>query len=420
MVEGSSAMRVKHLSLTNFRGFEKLELDLDRPVTVLVGVNGSGKTSVLRAISAVGDWLSWVCGSMREPLRVALDARDLRAGSTRGEVIFRTGHQYCSEMLLSWTSRERGWQWSVPEWVGRAPHPVARPFVFLVSTDRHVNTADVRSSPSSPHTGEAIANGAHNEDEDEGAIAPHPGYARFIEWFKNREDVENARRVANRDFDLQDVELRAVREAVAALMPDFDELRIDREVTPPAMVVTKGDVELRLDQLSDGERNLIALAGDLARRMAIANPGSDSPLETEGVILIDEIEQHLHPALQRKVIPSLQRAFPKAQLIVTTHSPQVLSSVPASAIVVLDGFDASPVTSPTRGRDTNAILREVFGVPERPPEQAQEVLDIVRLIDGDRLDEARSRLASLAELLSEHDGEVLRLRTKIDFAAVGL
>jgi hypothetical protein len=138
------------------------------------------------------------------------------------------------------------------------------------------------------------------------------------------------------------------------------------------------------------------------------------------VIPIGEVEQHLHPALQRKVLPALQRAFPNAQFIVTTHSPQVLSSVPASAVVVLDGFDALPVASPTRGRDTNAILREVFGTPERPQEQAEEVLRIARLIEGDQLDEARARLALLAELLSEHDGDVLRLRTTLDFAAVGL
>jgi len=99
------------------------------------------------------------------------------------------------------------------------------------------------------------------------------------------------------------------------------------------MVVSKGDHELRLDPLSDGERRLLALTGDLARRMVLANPTSTAPREVEGVILIDEVEQHLHPALQREVLPSLRRAFPRAPLVVTTHSPQVLSSVPASAIV---------------------------------------------------------------------------------------
>jgi predicted ATP-binding protein involved in virulence len=182
------------------------------------------------------------------------------------------------------------------------------------------------------------------------------------------------------------------------------------------MVVTKGGVELRLDQLSDGERNLIALAGDLARRMVIADPTNESPLDTVGVILIDEIEQHLHPAWQRQVIPALRRAFPQAQLIVTTHSPQVLSSVPASAVVLLDGSSAHPITGATEGRDTNAILREVFGVPERPQPQLDALRAIRALIDDDALDAAHAHLDALAASLSEQDDDVVALRMRMHVA----
>jgi len=210
-----------------------------------------------------------------------------------------------------------------------------------------------------------------------------------------------------------------VREAIEAVMPGFGSLRIQRSPTP-VMVAAKGAQEFRLDQLSGGERNLLALTGDLARRLAIATPTGDSPRDAEAVILIDEVEQHLHPALQRKIVPALQRAFPKAQLIVTTHSPQVLSSVPASAVVLLDSFGASPVSSPTRGRDTNAILREVFGTPARPDDEHETIREIAALLDTDRLHEARRHLDELALRLSEHDEEVLTLRARLDFAEVGL
>ncbi len=391
-------MWVKHLTLTNFRGFEMLELDLDRPLTVLVGVNGSGKSSVLRAI-VVG--VSRLCGGSG----LALDARDVRRGGAEAivKVELRQGSS-------------RRW------WVQRFPRALEsggdnfgdqsffseiakhRPFAFLVSTERMLTTATLQ--PTSEGGG---------VDEDAGTVSSRVGYARFIEWFKEREDVENERRVAVRDFNVQDPQLRAVREAVAALMPGFENLRIQRDPAP-AMVVTKDGVELRLDQLSDGERNLVALAGDLARRMVIADPSSEAPRETEGVILIDEVEQHLHPAWQRRVIPALRRAFPRAQLIVTTHSPQVLSSVPASSIVLLDSFSALPVTAATEGRDTNAILREVFGVPERPQPQLDEVRAIRALIDDDRLDEARARLDELAAALSEADHDVVALRMRMHVA----
>ncbi len=396
-------MRITSLTLENYRGFASLELDLDRDVTVLVGSNGSGKSSVLHAL-VVG--VSEVCaGGHSRAYGMQLDERDLHRGArtTLVKVGLRRG------------SARHWWVAKLPPLPEGEPDHFGDPsffsgveFAFMLGTERAVRSASVREAK------------RPDLEEDFGTCTEHAGYERFIEWFKEREDVENARRVAARDLDLQDPQLRAVREAIAALMPGFDNLRIEREVTPPAMVVTKGEVELRVDQLSDGERNLIAMAGDLARRMVIAAPASEAPRELEGVILIDEIEQHLHPGLQREVLPAMRRAFPNAQFIVTTHSPQVLSSVPASAIVVLDGFAAHPLTAPTLGRDTNAILEEVFGVSERPGDSLREVREIAELIHSEKLEEARARLAVLAAMLSEHDDAVLHLRTKLDFAEAGL
>jgi len=398
-------MWAKHLTLTNFRGFERLELDLDRPVTVLVGVNGSGKTSVLRAIAAAVETLR---NRSAGPI-ASLDRRDLRVGSPEGEVHCRVSvRNFESRVDLHHDTRSPHWgggSATLPNTsiISLGMLPVHDFFAFLAGTERHLLTAWVPTN-------------ATAQEDSLSVLATVPGYGRFLAWFKEREDAENARRVARADLTLEDPQLRAVRAAVAALMPGFDKLRIDRDQPAPAMVVTKAGVELRLDQLSDGERNLIALAGDLARRMVTADPTNESPLDAVGVILIDEVEQHLHPAWQRQVIPALQRAFAKAQLIVTTHSPQVLSSVPASAVVVLDGFSAHGITGATKGRDTNAILREVFGVPDRPQPQLDELRAIRALIDDDTLDAARARLDALAATLSEQDDDVVALRMRMHVA----
>lgn len=408
-------MWIERLTLKDFRGFAELDLDLDRPVTVLVGVNGSGKSSVLRAIHAIQPVVHQRWADLIFPVAIPLDTRDLRVGAVRGEVVVQVHAAHDGTVRLSWDREEIGWWWDEQSW-GLLPHPSARPFLFMAGTDRYVETASVRAARGSEFTVPNTDNG----DEDTGSAAPRPGYARFIEWFKGREDVENARRVASRDLDLQDPQLRAVREAVAALMPGFDGLRIDRETSPAAMVVTKGGVVLRLDQLSDGERNLVALAGDLARRLAITRPDSDAPRTIEGVVLIDEVEQHLHPAIQRKVMPALRRAFPGLQFIVTTHSPQVVASVPADAVIALKHFTGLRLSHPTEGRDSNAILREVFGDPGRPPEAATEIEAVRALIEAEQFDEARARLATLAARFSEQDDDVLTLRTRLDFAEVGL
>jgi ABC-type cobalamin/Fe3+-siderophores transport system ATPase subunit len=399
-------MWVKRLTLTNFRGFASLDLDLDRPVTVLVGVNGSGKSSVLYAWAGL---LERTAGLAPSAFGIDLGGRDVRKGETRAaiEATLCVGGQQ-TDVRLVWDAASH---WFAPSPMPPSEGP-GRPFVFLTRTDRMVATADVAD--------QALRLQRHDDgSDDHGVAATHPGYERFVEWFKEHEDVENERRVAARDFNVHDPQLQAVREAVAALMPGFENLRIQRDPAP-AMVVQKDGVELRLDQLSDGERNLIAMTGDLARRMVIANPASETPRETEGVILIDEVEQHLHPAWQRRVLPALQRAFPNAQLIATTHSPQVLSSVPATSIVLLDGFAAHPVSGATAGRDSNAILREVFGVPERPQEEVLEIGAIDALIEGERFEEARARLAKLAVMLTERDDAVLGLRTRLDFAEAGL
>ena len=93
------------------------------------------------------------------------------------------------------------------------------------------------------------------------------------------------------------------------------------------MKVEKNGINLDVSQLSDGEKCTMTLFGDLARRLCIANPRLDDPLKGDGVVLIDEIELHMHPSWQRMVLPKLQETFPNIQFIITTHSPIVLSEV---------------------------------------------------------------------------------------------
>jgi predicted ATP-binding protein involved in virulence len=181
------------------------------------------------------------------------------------------------------------------------------------------------------------------------------------------------------------------------------------------MVVQKGDTLLEVDQLSDGEKCLLAMAGDLGRRLALANPSPADPLSAAAVVLIDEIELHLHPGWQRMVVERLRQTFPNCQFILTTHSPQVLSQVPAESVILLDRFKRAELPAGTLGRDSNAILTEVMGVPERPQATADRIHEIAELIDREELPAAREALDTLAKQLGEQDSEVVRLRSLIGF-----
>ncbi len=229
----------------------------------------------------------------------------------------------------------------------------------------------------------------------------------FFEWFRNREDLENELRRDNPGY--RDKQLEAVRRAIASLQPDFSDLRVAR--SPLQMTVKKQGQEFIVNQLSDGEKCLLAMVGDLARRLAIANPGDQDPLQGSGVILIDEIELHLHPKWQRQIIPALTRTFPNCQFIITTHSPQVVSHVKPDSLYLLQATsDETVVEQPESsfGRDSNSILEDIMGVPERPPEIQNSLRDLFRLIEQGNLNSARQLRKDLAGEIGEDDPEFVR------------
>jgi hypothetical protein len=228
----------------------------------------------------------------------------------------------------------------------------------------------------------------------------------FFEWFREEEDVFNELRVRNAEWTgARPPALELVRSAIARVFPAGGSLRIERR--PQRMVLDVGNTPLDVAQLSDGEKALLAMTGDIARRMVLADSVSDDPLGQEAVVLIDEIELHLHPGLQRTILAQLRRAFPRTQFIVTTHSPQVLSSVHARNVRLLRDFQVVPLERETWRRDTNRILESVFDDPGRTPDIATKLNALRTAIDEDRFAEARRLVHELRSELDGDDPEVV-------------
>ena len=235
-------------------------------------------------------------------------------------------------------------------------------------------------------------------------------FGDFFKLFRNREDLENEK---FRDFHEEaqyktyphkkyprvmhsDSQLNAVRNALELLMPEYHSLRVRR--SPLRMVVTKGEEEFRLEELSDGEKCLLVLIADMARRMAMANPAMENPLEAEAVFLIDEIELHLHPSWQRRILPGLLRVFPHSQFFVTTHSPQVLGEVEDTQSIWCMVQGIQPY-HPERayGLTSGEILGELMGTADRSAVVEKELDHINSLIDEEKFDEARQQIRNLAQ-----------------------
>lgn len=258
----------------------------------------------------------------------------------------------------------------------------------------------------------------------------------FVKWFREEEDLENQIQRDHRNFDHRNDRLEVVRNAINKFLNKFDEsarfsdLRIERERTSSksirlgqesivsSLVIDKDGQKFKFSQLSSGETTILSLVVDIARRLTIANPDIYDKLSSEGIVLIDEIDLHLHPQWQRKFLPALVHTFPSIQFIVTTHSPQVLSHISRDSVFLLEDNKISERDIYTEGRDSNSILQDAFHVPIVEEEYEREINEIYYLIDEHNLEKAQMKLEKLKEKRGEDDREVLRMESFIDMDRV--
>lgn len=451
-------MKVKRLNMNSFRGIGDLTLDFDDiGPTVLIGVNGVGKSRILDCLAIL---LSQFTGRVQDDDSTRyLSEQDITNGRKETQI----------EITISLNEAEDiTWSLSQERQEGKsAQSPANRLEAIKLLADissnqrlqnlsrggndlrKFLQTAvemlsqevdEVSQEPLEKVVDEIKTQLANNENasiplpvyypvnravldmpleiSEEYLITQRNAYDQaltggridfkgFFEWFRNREDLENELRRDNPSY--RDKQLEAVRGAISSLQPDFSDLRVER--SPLRMTVKKQGQQLIVNQLSDGEKCLLALVGDLARRLAIANPGLSDPLQGNGVVLIDEIELHLHPKWQRQIIPALTRTFPNCQFIITTHSPQVLSHVKPDSIYLLEATPEGIVTEQPEnsfGRDSNQILEDLMGVSERPQEIKENLRDLFRLIDQGHLDRAKQLRQNLADEIGEDDPEFVR------------
>jgi len=414
-------MMLQEIRLVNFRGIADMTLPFTTTTTAILGVNGVGKSAVLDALAiALSNMTERIAGQ-------AASARDISPDDIKNDAAYAR-IQVTAELGIDTPTT-----WAIARNRKAGKHPAERSS-DLDQLNAHTRLfngrmlyAEANHQPT--HLPLAVYYDVHRAVLDvplrvreklkntpreayHDALG-HGGtdFRGFFAWFRDREDAENER--IRDEPAYVDRDLQAVRAAVEAFT-QFTDLRIRRKPSL-RMTVKKNAAELNVLQLSDGEKCLLALVGDLARRLSLLNTDKDNPLHGEGVVLIDEIDLHLHPRWQRSVVASLERTFPNCQFIITTHSPQVVGELLPEAVLLLrDGeFLGHPQAS--YGLSSGQVLDEIMGATSRTPDVLQQLEVIFSSLERGELSLARqliSKLKADAPSVPELAGAEALLRRK--------
>ncbi|NIM14206.1 MAG: AAA family ATPase [Candidatus Aminicenantes bacterium] len=439
-------MRLKELYIKNFRGFKELEIKFPGSnLLVFVGINGAGKSSILDCIAMfLSQFVGELCRKSSRENEFPITENDINidAEETSNKVTITI-----EEFLIDNTS-ENDFSWIIEKNRSPGKHKSKRRKPTLSDyTDQIYDKLNKQPGLNLPalayYQNQKIILENHSKSKQkkyefnqfyayENAFKKGiHDFDDFITWFRLEEDWENEKKI-EKGLDFVNKNLEVVRKALQTFLDkipsaDLSHLRVVRSKNnkvfrfdishESSLVIEKTGKSLKIEQLSDGEKMLLLVVSDLARRLAIANPGLDDVLQGKGIVLIDEIDLHLHPQWQREVVPALRRTFPNCQFLVTTHSPQVLSNVEKENIFILENYNIVEETPFTFGKDSNSILYELMNVGERPALVKEELDNLYRLIDAEKIEEARTELKRLAEVLGENDKDIIRANMYIDFSS---
>lgn len=386
-------MRINTLELTNVRGFTHAKLEFQPGFNLIVGINGVGKTTVLESLRVfLSNFLPEATVSKNK--KESLDLYDIQI--EKDSLILNVSVNFRNDVFSFLMSKQkektkivdteniRAQTFEVKDLSEFKPS-ISKDYKKLSNQPLGIFYSAYRSlmneeKPSQSQTvgGQAVAFSEALNPKREFAIR------LFADWFHVQEESSKNNAVIKK-------KILFIKNAIYTFLPDFTGLKVIKNLRNEnkTFSIIKNKKELSFYQLSDGERGMLALVFDIARRLTIANIELENPLEGQAVILIDELDLHLHPKWQRTIVNDLERTFPNCQFIATTHSPQIISSVLPENIHIIKEFEVDH-TVKSFGLDINWILKFIMEDSDRLKESEEAILEVQKLIDEVEFEKARA------------------------------
>lgn len=435
-------MKLKSIKIKNYRCFKDVEIDFDNRVTLVVGKNGAGKTAILDAVAvSVGTFLLGIDGGVGRSI-LKDDARyefyDLDGtidsqhqfpvkiesiGDCRNEENVKWVRSLNSENgkttikdAVELTSIAK----KVQQQIMKGYKTLILPLISYYGTGRlYAQKKEKRNIKSLTEFRRQVGY--------VDCMAAESNEKLMLNWFQTQ-TLKSLQKQQKTGLLEPPILLKTVEKAIcrcyerisgsknASISFDLDTHRLMLEFE-----TTEGDAQkFAMDEMSDGYKNTLSMIGDIAYRMAVLNPmlGEQVLERTPGIVLIDEIDLHLHPQWQQTILSDLQAIFPKIQFIVSSHAPAVINSISREKIRILDNGKIYMPSAQTYGRDANSILREVMQVSERPVDIKHRMNLFYAYMDEDNYEEADKILMEIEAIVGTTDPDIAAARTSLDLERI--
>ena len=435
-------MKLEKIRITNYRCFKDADIEFDDHATLIVGKNGAGKTAILDAVAvAVSTFLLGIDGGVSRSISKD-DARyefhDLD-GTVDPQHQFPVSIESIGDCLDNCDVK---WMRSLNSESGNTTVKEARELTNISKdAQKRIMTGDkslILPLISYYGTGRLYAQKKEKKNIKSltefkrqvgyvDCMAAESNEKLMLNWFQIQtlKSLQEQQRTGKVEKSLL---LKRVESAICKCFERISgsknaDIVFDLDTHRLVLNFEGADGSLQkfaMDEMSDGYKNTLSMIGDIAYRMAVLNPmlGDKVLEETTGVVVIDEIDLHLHPQWQQTIISDLNTIFPKIQFIVSSHAPAVINSVAKEQIRILDNGEIYMPVAQTYGRDANSILREVMKVSERPADIKQRMNLFYSYMDENNYKEADKVLTEIEAIVGTTDPDIAAARTSLDLEKI--